>query len=158
MRIEQIEDLMTAMQRHDIEELTWREKESQVQIRRSSSAKQSVENKGEVIDLSREKNSAASINNEQQLDAENPNHWIVSPMVGTCYLTPAPESKPFARLGDHLEESSVLCIIEAMKVMNEVRVPFAGKLMEISVKSGEAVEFGTPLFRISPLASEIAPR
>ncbi|RME73137.1 MAG: acetyl-CoA carboxylase biotin carboxyl carrier protein [Planctomycetota bacterium] len=73
---------------------------------------------------------------------------VSSPMVGTFYRAPSPESDPFVEVGDRVEPDTVLCIIEAMKVMNEIKAEVAGTVEEILVANGEAVEFGQPLFRI----------
>jgi acetyl-CoA carboxylase biotin carboxyl carrier protein len=74
---------------------------------------------------------------------------VRSPMVGTFYRASSPEADPFVREGDRVEEASIICIIEAMKVMNEIPSGLAGVVREILVKNGESVEFGQPLFRIS---------
>jgi len=74
---------------------------------------------------------------------------VTSPMVGTFYRAQSPEADPFVQEGDRVEESSVLCLIEAMKVMNEIPAGVAGVVREILVKNGESVEYGQPLFRIS---------
>jgi acetyl-CoA carboxylase biotin carboxyl carrier protein len=74
---------------------------------------------------------------------------VKSPMVGTFYRASSPEADPFVREGDRVEEATVLCIIEAMKVMNEITAGIAGVVKEILVKNGESVEFGQPLCRIS---------
>lgn len=73
---------------------------------------------------------------------------IKSPMVGTFYRAPSPESDPFVQVGDRVEDDAVICIIEAMKVMNEIPSGVAGVVKEILVKNGESVEFGQPLFHI----------
>lgn len=73
---------------------------------------------------------------------------VKSPMVGTFYLTPGPDEPVFVKIGDQIEEDTVLCIIEAMKVMNEIKSGLTGKVAEVFVESGHPVEFGTPLFRI----------
>ena len=73
---------------------------------------------------------------------------ITSPMVGTFYRAPSPESDPFVEVGDRVEEDTVVCIIEAMKVMNEITAEVSGTVEEVLVANGEAVEFGQPLFRI----------
>ena len=70
-------------------------------------------------------------------------------MVGTFYRSPSPETDPFIELGDTIEEGQTLCIIEAMKVMNEVKAEQSGTLEAILVENSEPVEFGTPLFRIT---------
>ena len=75
-------------------------------------------------------------------------HEVTSPLVGSFYRAPSPEAEPFVRDGDRVESDTVLCVIEAMKVMNEIRAGVAGVVKEILVKNAEAVEFGQPLFRI----------
>ena len=75
---------------------------------------------------------------------------ITSPMVGTFYRSPSPESDPFVGTGDVVEEETVVCIIEAMKVMNEIRAECRGTIVELLVDNGEPVEFGQPLYLIRP--------
>jgi acetyl-CoA carboxylase biotin carboxyl carrier protein len=71
-------------------------------------------------------------------------------MVGTFYATPSPDSEPYVELGSHVTEQTVICIIEAMKVMNEIKAEVEGTIEEILVTSGQAVEYGHPLFRVKP--------
>lgn len=71
-----------------------------------------------------------------------------SPMVGTFYRAPNPESPPFIVPGDKVNPESVLCIIEAMKVMNEIKAEISGEVIDVLVENGEAVEYGQPLFLI----------
>ncbi|MCA9430578.1 MAG: acetyl-CoA carboxylase biotin carboxyl carrier protein [Candidatus Omnitrophica bacterium] len=75
---------------------------------------------------------------------------IPSPMVGTFYRSPSPEASAFVQVGTHVEEDSVVCILEAMKVMNEIKAGVSGKIIEILVENGNPVEFGQPLFRVKP--------
>lgn len=74
--------------------------------------------------------------------------FIPSPMVGTFYGSPSPEDPPFVKVGDRVEENTVVCIIEAMKVMNEVKAGMSGVIAEICLENGHPVEFGTKLFRV----------
>lgn len=74
---------------------------------------------------------------------------ITSPMVGTFYSAPSPDDPHFVKVGDKVDKNSVVCIIEAMKVMNEVKAGVNGTIAEVLVESGHPVEFGTKLFRIS---------
>ena len=69
-------------------------------------------------------------------------------MVGTFYRAPSPEAEPFCSVGDSISEDSTICIIEAMKVMNEIKAELNGRIVAILVENGEPVEFGQPLFRI----------
>jgi acetyl-CoA carboxylase biotin carboxyl carrier protein len=75
-------------------------------------------------------------------------HIVIAPMVGTYYSAPTPGAKLFVELGDSVEVGQVLCIIEAMKMMNQIESEKAGKVKAIMVKNGEPVEFGQPLFII----------
>jgi acetyl-CoA carboxylase biotin carboxyl carrier protein len=75
-------------------------------------------------------------------------HWIKAPMVGTFYNSASPESGPFVRKGDHVTESSVVCILEAMKVMNEIHAECLGEILDILVESGAPVEYGQALFKV----------
>jgi len=71
-----------------------------------------------------------------------------SPMVGTFYRAPSPDAEPFAKVGDRVEENQTICIIEAMKLMNEVGAKFSGVIEKILVENAQAVEFGQPLFAV----------
>lgn len=73
---------------------------------------------------------------------------IVSPIVGTLYLSPEAGAKPFVSIGDHVEKGQVLCIIEAMKLMNELKCEEDGIISEILLKNEDMVEFGQPIFKI----------
>ena len=73
---------------------------------------------------------------------------VTSPMVGTFYLKPDPNSNPYVEKGSMVKKGTVLCIIEAMKLMNEIESEYEGKIEEIYVENGEAVDYGKPLFKI----------
>ena len=73
---------------------------------------------------------------------------VKSPMVGTFYMKPSPDSEPYVEVGKQVKKGDILCIIEAMKLMNEIESEFTGEVKEILVKDGEMVEYGKPLFRI----------
>ena len=74
--------------------------------------------------------------------------YIKSPMVGTFYSAPSPESKPFATVGTKVVETSPVCIIEAMKIMNEIQAETRGTIVEILVENGQPVEYGQRLFKL----------
>lgn len=75
---------------------------------------------------------------------------VKSPMVGTFYAAPAPDADPFVRLGDNIRTDQVVCIVEAMKLMNEIRAESDGRIVKILVENGEPVEFGQTLFLLTP--------
>ena len=74
--------------------------------------------------------------------------YIKSPMVGTFYSAPSPDAKPFADNGSKVSETSVVCIIEAMKIMNEIQAEVKGTVLEVLVENGEPVEYGQRLFKV----------
>lgn len=74
--------------------------------------------------------------------------YIVSPMVGTFYLKPSPTSEPFVTVGSSIKKGDTVCIVEAMKLMNEIESDFDGTIKEILVNDGTPVEYGTKLFKI----------
>jgi acetyl-CoA carboxylase biotin carboxyl carrier protein len=75
---------------------------------------------------------------------------IVSPMVGTFYRSPSPDSPPYIDAGQEVNEETVVCIIEAMKVMNEIKAEVSGIIVEVLAQNGKPVDFGKPLFSVRP--------
>lgn len=75
---------------------------------------------------------------------------IPSPMVGSFYRSPSPDAAPFVDVGDRIGKNTVVCIVEAMKVMNEIKAEVDGEILEVLVQNGEPVEFGQPLFLVRP--------
>jgi len=84
----------------------------------------------------------------EQVETAEDTEVIVSPMVGTFYATASPDSPPYVTVGQKVEASEIVCIIEAMKVMNEIPADVSGTITEILVSNAEPVEYGQPLFRI----------
>ena len=76
---------------------------------------------------------------------------VKSPMVGTFYRAPAPDAPPFVETGQTIDVGQVVCIIEAMKLMNEIKAEVKGRVVEIPVQNGDPVEFGQPLFIVEPV-------
>jgi acetyl-CoA carboxylase biotin carboxyl carrier protein len=81
-------------------------------------------------------------------EAAQPGHVLKAPMVGTFYRSPSPEAKPFVEVGQNVKAGETVCIIEAMKLMNEIEADATGMLKAILVESGQPVEYGQPLFII----------
>lgn len=93
-----------------------------------------------------EKNEAQELSTaEQSVDFD---YEIVSPMVGTLYHASSPESDPYVSVGSSVTNDSIVCIVEAMKLFNEIEAEVSGEIVEILVEDGELVEFGQPLFRV----------
>lgn len=90
------------------------------------------------------------VNNHLGPKKEEDDSYIIikAPMVGTFYPAPSPESAPFVNIGDSVKKGEVVCIIEAMKLMNEIEAEGSGTVVEILAKEGQMVEYGEPLFKI----------
>ncbi len=87
---------------------------------------------------------ATSENVQEEADL----HQIVSPMVGTFYRAPAPDAPPYVEVGDEVNEKTIVCIVEAMKLMNEIEAEVSGEIVAIHVENGQLVEYGQPLFTV----------
>lgn len=101
------------------------------------------ENISERIESNKE-----TITNKEEKECEEKTNVIKSPMVGTFYSKSAPTAKPFVKIGDKVTKGQTLCIIEAMKLMNEIESEYDGEVVEVCVKDDEMVEFGQSLFKI----------
>lgn len=110
--------------------------------------------KNENVEISTKamKSSSQDVKKEEseleQSSNENTGKIVNSPMVGTFYIKPNPSANPYVEVGKKIKKGDVLCIIEAMKLMNEIESEFDGEIAEIFIKDGEAVEYGKALFRI----------
>ncbi|MBN1516909.1 acetyl-CoA carboxylase biotin carboxyl carrier protein [Candidatus Sumerlaeota bacterium] len=95
--------------------------------------------------------SATPAAEEEQTQNEASNLMsITAPMVGTFYQAPSPDSEPYVKVGDMVSKDTVLCIIEAMKLMNEIKAECNGRIVKIVVENGQPIEYGQPLFLIDP--------
>lgn len=87
---------------------------------------------------------AAPVNVDESL------HKITSPMVGTFYQSPSPDAPAYVKVGDKVGEDTIVCIVEAMKLFNEIEAEIKGEIVEVLVKDGQLVEYGQPLFLVKP--------
>ena len=95
-------------------------------------------------------NTAAESAAEPAADPEAGLHMVKSPIVGTFFGSPSPGAAAFVSPGDHVEKGQVICIVEAMKLMNEIESDVSGEVVRCLVSNGQAIEFGQPLFAIRP--------
>jgi acetyl-CoA carboxylase biotin carboxyl carrier protein len=154
----ELKELLAAIAANNITELTLKNSEFELTV----SQGQPVVNGNTIAAVSTEIHAEAiSIPKTEQLTivAERPaapptpdKKWveIKSPMVGTFYRSPAPDEPPFASIGDRIRSGQTVCIIEAMKLMNEIEAEVAGQVMEVLVENGQPIEFGQTLMYINP--------
>jgi len=149
--LEKIKELMEAMEERGMTKLALKEKSGfELELERSSDFEVETYSLPEERTLSR-----AQREKSKQLGKEEPQKIevkegfeITSPMVGTFYSSSSPDDDAFVKIGDSVTEDSVVCIIEAMKVMNEVKAGKSGTVAEVFLNTAHPVEFGTKLFRI----------
>ena len=103
---------------------------------------------GIIENTEHEKNIIIDKDTNKQEETNSQDKIIKSPMVGTFYIKPSPTAEPYVEIGKNVNKGETLCIIEAMKLMNEIESEYTGKIAEIYIKDGSMVEYGTPLFKI----------
>jgi len=153
MELEKIKELVSLMQTNDLSELEIVDGDNRIVLKRSWSqtgpGPVMVQAGPQPMAMGpatppTEQEAAASTNPDENLVE------VVAPMVGTFYAAPSPNADPFVELGRAVDEESVVCIIEAMKVMNEIKCTAKGTIRKVLVSNGSAVEFGQPLFLVEP--------
>lgn len=123
-------------------------KQASVVVQESSglASKEATQNAVQSNPIPVESENALASDDNESLDGEDQ----LSPMPGTFYSAPTPEDEPFVSIGDVVKKGQVLCIIEAMKIMNEIESEFDGTIMKVNVNNGDPVEYNQPLFVIKP--------
>lgn len=117
---------------------------TKISMKKETTSKKIIEATKEKVVEQNEVTEDANLSIEEKQEG----NIVKSPMVGTFYLKPAPDAETYVSIGDKVKKGDTLCIIEAMKLMNEIESEFDGEIKEILVKDGESVEYGKPLFRI----------
>ncbi len=140
----QIEKLMVAMGRHKMRRVVLKEEGFELELEKESC----LSAVAPPVFAPQMEPQGVAVEPPQEKEKEKEGRYITSPMVGTFYSSPSPEDAPFVQAGDQVDEESVVCILEAMKVMNEVKAGTKGKIAEVLVKNGDPVEFGTKMYRV----------
>ena len=146
MNIKELRELIELIEQSNIEEFEM--ERSGVRIRISKSLTGPVVTQAPIVAKTPSTDSSERIQIEETPEKEETNHIFTAPIVGTFYLTPKPDAEPFVKPGDHVTESTVLCIIEAMKIFNQIECEVEGDIIRILVENGQPVEYGQPLFEI----------
>ena len=154
MDLRKIKKLIELLNESGVGEIEITEGEDSVRISRESSPKKMVTKDGDNVASSREttpiessnkKNQSKSNKSSQELDND---FEVLSPMVGTFYGCPSPDEPPYVKVGDSVKEGDTLCIIEAMKMMNQIEADVSGVIKSIKVQNGDPVEFDQIIFVI----------
>lgn len=145
--IERIKRLVELMEEHDLSEVDLQQDNERIKLKRGSTPTAAPAAAIPTASFTAPSVAGAATS------ADNPNIVTVdAPMVGTFYSRANPESEPFVKVGSMVQPDTVICIVEAMKVFNEIPAEVSGKVVEILAKEQEPVEFGKPLFKVDTSA------
>lgn len=149
LNLNELRELLAILNQTDITELTLKSSDFELTIRKGERSE------SQVVVPPTPTSTITQI--ESTVPASDPTttaekQWveIISPMVGTFYRSPTPDEPPFVEVGDAIRRGQTVCIIEAMKLMNELEAEMSGQVMEILVESGAPIEYGQPLMRVNP--------
>ena len=145
MDIRKIKTLIEMLEASNLNEIEVSQGEESVRISKSSGEIKALQDNN--IGINNESQSINKIDNNQ-IENEIKGNQVTSPIVGTFYRKPSPDKEPFVKVGDIVNKGDVLCIIEAMKMMNEIKSEFDGKISSIEVDDGQPVEFGQTIIVI----------
>ncbi len=149
MDLRKLKTLIELVETSGIAELEIQEGEERVRITRSLGAGQGAAHSSQVPQSAAAPVTVAPVPAVAVAPVAAEGHVVKSPMVGTFYRSATPGSKPFVEVGDEVQEGATLCIIEAMKLMNEIEADKTGIVKSILTENGQPVEFGQPLFVIA---------
>lgn len=147
MNIKKIEEVVRLMEKHNLTEISIEEEGMKIHLQKGAGGhiEKAVHMPGHILTHSAHKTESAPEKEEVKNTIE-----VKAPMVGTFYKSPAPDAAAFVDVGSAVKDGDVLCIIEAMKLMNEIKSEVKGKVVDVLVENGEPIEFGQALFLVEP--------
>ena len=154
MDVKDIKDLILTIDKTSVESVEIEKGDFVIRVSKKAKVESNniqMINEAITVDKVKEVNKELEVGNEvntKYIQEIEDLHIIKSPMVGTFYGAPSPDSAPFVKVGDKVEKGQTLCIVEAMKMMNEIKSDIAGEIVEILAEAEDIVEYGQPLMRI----------
>lgn len=149
MNYEEIKKIIDDMGNSKIDELEIEFPEGMKISMKKNTGKENIEtNKTQTQQKPEETTNTSKTQEKNTIEEQEKYKIIKSPMVGTFYSRPSPTKESFTKVGEKIKKGQVICIVEAMKLMNEIESEFDGEVAEICIKDGEIVEYGMPLFKI----------
>ena len=148
MDIRKVKKLIEMLENSNLEEIEIQEGEESVRLVKSTNKTQAIAPQSIVLPQDTVAQEVVDLFVTEKETKEDANS-INSPMVGTFYASASPGAKPFISVGDIIAEGDVVCIVEAMKMMNEIKSDFSGTVLSVNVENSEPVEYGQSLFEIS---------
>lgn len=140
----EILEIIKIFDNSNLESLEWEYDSSKLRLQKSASNQCLIPRNSDKEVLC----SLADMSNSSSEEISSPHHEVKSPMIGNFYRASSPDEKPFVEIGDHVKKGDVLCIIEAMKMLNEIKSDVNGVISDILVENGSIVDYGKTLFLI----------
>ncbi len=152
MDLSELKGIVSLMQKSDLTELEIELKDLKLKLSRPGAGYASVSAPREILVQTQHSSPppASETSSPSEKTIDDNSKKFNSPMVGTFYRKPSPDDPSFVEVGNSVKKGDVLCIIEAMKVMNEIQADFSGQVLEVLVEDGASVEYGQALFKIRP--------
>ena len=156
MNFKEIKELIEILDQSNLTEINIQEKDNIVSLKKEKETEiitPQYTTQAAPVYQSSESNSASPVSQNDAATAEKPHsdenyNTINAPMVGTFYKSPSPEEEAYVQVGDKVTNDSTVCILEAMKLCNEIQAEITGEIVEILVEDGQMVEYGQPLFKV----------
>lgn len=145
MNLKEIKEILLTIDKTNLTYVNLKEKDFALEVSKSQNTKDEILLTDSIID---ESDFVETINS---IVVSNDIHLIKTPIMGTYYESPSPESSSFVRVGDKVNKGDTLCIIEAMKLMNEIHSDVDGEIVEVLLKNEDLVEYNQPLFKIKTI-------
>lgn len=167
LKIQEIRELIRLVDQSNLDEFVYESEDTKIKMKKrvvyqgeiiesKSSPEKDVIQKIQPVDTTPP---TVEVQRPKQIEASEPPkevkedtslYKITSPMVGTFYQAPNPDADPYVKVGDKVKKDTVVCIVEAMKLFNEIEAEVEGEIVEVLVKNGQLVEYGQPLFLVKP--------
>lgn len=147
MDLKEIKEILLTIDKTNLTYVNLKEKDFTLEVSKSKNTK----TKDEILLTDSIIDKQDVLETINQISVDDDIHLIKTPIMGTFYESPSPESNPFVRVGDKVNKGDTLCIIEAMKLMNEIHSDVDGEIVEVLLKNEDLVEYNQPLFKIKTI-------
>lgn len=140
MNLKHVDELIEKMNKASLSEVSYKDKDVEIKLKKEAPQVQVQSHPAEVVQAPKVE--------APQTETTSTDKVIKAPMVGTFYKASSPEAEPFVKVGDVVNNDTVVCILEAMKLFNEIQAEMSGEIVEILIEDGEMVEYDQPMFKV----------
>jgi acetyl-CoA carboxylase biotin carboxyl carrier protein len=150
MDVKDVQKLIKLMEEHGLSEIEIEDEKGKIRLKKENGNIQELIDRADTAAINQNTGSPGTEPPKESPAPKPDSEHICSPLVGTFYLKPDQDGDPYVKKGDHVDEDTVVCVVEAMKVMNEIKAEKSGTITGILVEDGHPVEYMQPIFEIKP--------